>query len=135
VNDANRLQVSEMFAQKTYTDYKEKRQAFLEATNSDPALRERVFRSANPGEEMYQYGKSILFYKEHGADPESIVKSVTKKVEGDLRTKIKAEVEQEFLGKVREKNNQPTNLLGNRAANGAAAPDWKPAGLTDLLLR
>lgn len=120
---------TEMLARQAHPDYDEKLEAYKEAVAVNPALHHQVMASENPGEYAYQAGKRHLFTKEYGIDEESILK----KAEEKLASKVKAKVEQELMGKVAKKVNQPTNILGARAAGGDAAPSFRPSGWGDVL--
>lgn len=120
---------SEAQARRTYADFPQALQAYEEAIAAGDSSLLSCLNSPDPGEAVYQAGQRILFQKTYGRTPQEIRASMEK----ELAPKIKAQVEAELLGKLKGKQQQPTNILNARAAGGDSKPEWRPTGFADVL--
>lgn len=123
------LPVLETVARQVHPDFDEKLEACKELMAQDPTVARQVFSSPNPAEAAYNVGKLLIFQKKYGADENSIRASMKK----ELMEEVRAQVHAEVLGKVQNKQNQPTSLSSARAAGGNAQPDWRPSSFADVL--
>ncbi len=120
---------SEAQARRTHQDFDVALKAYEDAIQAGNQSLLAHLNSPDPGEAVYQAGKQILFTKQYGTTPDQIRASFEK----ELAPKIKAQVEAELLGKLKGKQQQPTNILSARAAGGDSKPEWRPAGFADVL--
>lgn len=115
----NRLiAMSEMQVKSTHPDYDEKFNVFAAEATANPALYESVMSSDHPALAAYQAGKALLVHKKYGTDLDKVIDGVRKETEAELRKQIRAEIEQEFSGKVAARAKAPTNI----SAVGSSSP-------------
>lgn len=121
---------SEYMARQAHPDFDEKWNAFCEACIANPPLFDQAMaKGLPPGEAAYQEGERILFEKKYGSDR----KTQMAKIREEAKAELRKEVEAEFLGKLEARGKQPTNILTQRAANGAADSQFKMPTFSSVL--
>lgn len=123
------VDMSEVFSRNTHPDFQEKYDLFAEATVNNRPLLETILASDFPAEAAYQAGKQILIEKKYGRDFEAQKKKIVEETTKNLEKQI----EEKLLAKLKDKSNQPTNILSARAAGGEDKPDWRPTTFADIL--
>lgn len=125
------VMMSETIAKQAHHDYDEKYKAFESVAAANPELLNQIMQSDAPGEAAYQAGKQILFQQKYGSDSDTIIK----RVKDELRPELEKEIQASLLGKLRDRNKQPTSTSQVRAASGETVADFRPTTFGDLLGR
>lgn len=120
-----RLNMSEAMARDKHSDFDEKLEVFKGMVQENPALYTQMVQQANPAEFAYKQASQQLKMKEF-ADPEAYEKA--------LRDKIRAELEAEYKGKGKSREELPVSLAGTRGVSGTKQVEWQgPSPLGDIL--
>ena len=92
-----------------------------------------VVNADSPVHEAFRILDRYHFESKYGSDPSSWKKNISAEVEKELREKIKAEVTEELMGRVDQKNNTPRGLSSSRGSNGLkSSQNSKGKGPTPL---
>jgi hypothetical protein len=129
------LAMSEMQARSQHPDYDEKLNVFAAEAIANPALYESVMSSDHPALAAYEAGKALLVHKKYGTSLDKVIEGVRKETESELRKQIRAEIEQEFTGKIAARAKAPTNISAVGSRGGVPVEEQAPMSSWATTLR
>lgn len=127
-----KVQTSESIARSRYPDYDEKFSIFNELVQKSPYLAEQAFQSPDPAEFAYHTAKTEKDLREAGG-----VDNLRKKMEEEIRTKVRAEIEAELKRKQETLEKEREALPGSLSetpSKGSNRSVWSgPTSLENIL--
>jgi len=109
-----------------HSDFDEKWNAFVEATQVNPELDKQALLSGNPGEAAYKIGQNYLLEKKYGygvtQDPVRLADAIRKELEPEITKKVQAEIHAKYTGKAIERAKTPTDISQVRSGNSTPEP-------------
>jgi len=128
-----RLQMAEMFARKSHTDFDEKIEVFGQIIQQTPGLREQWLAASDPAEFAYNVGKNHLEFQQVGSI-DAMREKIAKETEASVRAQIEAELKAKADALAKERAALPPSLSEARSTGSWNRPVWNgPTPIDDIL--
>lgn len=105
-------------AREQFPDFDEVMEGMVDKVKDNPALREQIFRSANPARAAYRLGKQLKDAEALQKDPEA----ERERIRAEERTKLEAEFKAKDEARRKAADAIPPDLAATRSTTGASTP-------------